>query len=142
MSVCLSKIARDCAKLSLVGGSRRIGGPTRPAYESVSLSEDRYTRFGLSGRFFSQSVNLVVKKQQNNRLHKKTKANNTKARNCKHRRASAKPAACANSLSGPHLAYNSWLSEPGWSTLTGLISSGLVYCVAHVEPKTAEISQF
>jgi len=56
----------------------------------------------------------------------------------KHRQLAAKPAACANSLSGLNLACD----VGQWSMLIGLISSGSVYCVAHVGQKTAKISQF
>ena len=47
-----------------------------------------------------------------------------------YRRAAAKPAACADSVSGPpNLACNSGQ----WSMLTGLVSYGWVYCVAHAK---------
>jgi len=52
-------------------------------------------------------------------------------RNCKHRRAAAKPTACASFLLGPNLA---WDSGPVVYALR-LISSGSVYCISHAGRK-------
>jgi len=69
----------------------------------------------------------VVSTDNNQRtVHRVSQEGQAIGRNCKHRRAAAKPPAYANSLgiSGPNFACKSGQ----WSVLTCLISSGSIYC--------------